>query len=91
MIDGETGERTIHTLVKSQDEVGETTGELWTSVDFTSAASEAIFWPAIVEYSAAEFPETVAAATNAAARNHNYIDAHSYPLGCAPDCLEAFL
>lgn len=25
MIDGETGERTIHTLVKSQDEVGETT------------------------------------------------------------------
>lgn len=63
MIDGETGERTIHTLVKSQDEVGETTGELWTSVDFTSAASKAIFWPARVEYSAAEFPETVAAAT----------------------------
>lgn len=63
MIDGETGERTIHTLVKSQDEVGEKTRELWTSVNFTSASSKAIFSPAIVEYSAVEFPETIASAT----------------------------
>lgn len=27
MIDGETGEQTIHTLVKTQDEVRENTGE----------------------------------------------------------------